>query len=111
MGNMIVLNKIRYQEEIRGFEELHVPEKSEVKPAELKMALSLIDQLSGKFDISQFKDNYTAQIMKVIEAKARGQKLTKKEMQVVHNKSQDLMEQLKQSLEVKKKRKVSWVAG
>jgi DNA end-binding protein Ku len=107
MGNMIVLNKIRFQEEIRSFEELHVPEKSEVKPGELKMALSLIDQLSGKFDISQFKDNYTAQLMKVIEAKAKGQKPTKKEMKVVHSKSQDLMEQLKESLETKKKRKVS----
>ncbi len=107
MGDMIVLNKIRYQEEIRSYEELHVPEKSEVKPAELKMAMTLIDQLTGKFDISQYKDNYTAQLMKVIEAKARGQKVAKKEMTVVHNKSVDLMEQLKASLDTKKKRKVS----
>ena len=106
-GNMIVLNKIRFQEEIRSYEELHVPEKSEVKPPELKMAMALVDQLASKFDPSQFKDNYAAQLMKVIEAKSRGLKPTKKEMLVVHNKSQDLMEQLKASLENKKKRKAS----
>jgi len=107
LGNMILLNKIRFKQEIRSFDELHIPEKEGIKPAELKMAMSLIDQLSGKFDISQFKDNYSAQLMKVIEAKAKGQKPTKKEMKVVHSKSQDLMEQLKESLEVKKKKKVS----
>lgn len=106
-NNMIILNKIRYQQEIRSYEELHVPDKSEVKPAELKMAMSLVDQLSGKFDISLYKDNYTAQIMKVIEAKARGLKQTKKEMKVVHHKTVDLMEQLKESLNVKKKQKAS----
>jgi DNA end-binding protein Ku len=105
--NMIVLNKIRYQQEIRSYEELHVPDKSEVKPAELKIAMSLVDQLSGKFDISHYKDNYSAQIMKVIEAKARGLKPTKKEMTVVHNKSMDLMEQLKESLNAKKRQKAS----
>jgi len=104
---MILLNKIRFKQEIRSFEELHIPEKEGIKPAELKMAMSLIDQLSGKFDISQFKDNYSAQLMKVIEAKAKGQKPVKKEMKLVHSKSQDLMEQLKESLEVKKKKKVS----
>ena len=79
LDNMILLNKIRFKEEIRSFEELHIPEKEGIKPAELKMAMSLVEQLSGKFDISQFKDNYSAQLMKVIEAKAKGQKPVKKE--------------------------------
>ncbi|HYV93784.1 MAG TPA: Ku protein [Chitinophagales bacterium] len=108
MDEVIVLNRIRFEEEIRSHEELHVPEKTEVKPAELKMAMTLIDQLSGKFDISQYKDNYSAQLMKVIEAKAKGVKPKVTEMKVVHSKSQDLMEQLKASLgEGKKKRKAS----
>ena len=105
-GTLALVCRI-FNNALRSYEVLHVPEKGEIKPAELKMAMALIDQLSGKFDISQFKDNYTAQLMKVIEAKARGMKPTKKEMKLVHSKSQDLMEQLKESLEVKKKRRVS----
>ena len=107
MDNVIVLNRIRFEEEIRSSDELHLPEKSTVKAGELKMAMTLIDQLSGKFDISNYKDNYSAQLMKVIQSKSRGVTPKTPAMKVVHSKSQDLMEQLKASLETKKKRKVS----
>jgi DNA end-binding protein Ku len=62
------------------------------------MAITLIDQLSGKFDISKYKDNYTDELMKVINAKAKGIKIKVPQMKVVHSKSTDLMEQLKASL-------------
>jgi DNA end-binding protein Ku len=95
---VIILNRIRFSQEIRDYAELNLPKKSEVKPAELKMATTLIDQLTGKFDISKYKDNYTAELMKVINAKAKGIKLKTPEMKVVHSKAVDLMEQLKASL-------------
>ncbi len=66
------------------------------------MAISLIDQLSGKFDISKYKDTYTEALMKLIKAKAKGKKIAEPKMKVVHNKTKDLMEQLKASLEKKK---------
>jgi len=103
---VIVLNRIRFDEEIRSYKELHLPPNSEVKPGELKMAMTLIDQLTGKFDISSYKDNYTAQLMKVIKAKSRGVKIKEPKMKVAYSKSKDLMDQLKASLE-KKKRKAS----
>jgi DNA end-binding protein Ku len=40
----------------------------------------------------------------MIEAKAKGQKLKVPEMKVVHSKTQDLMEQLKASLDTKRKK-------
>ena len=86
--------------------ELEIPEKSSISPAELKMAIALIDQLSGKFDISKFKDTYSEALMKVITAKAKGKKIQPAPMRVVHSKSKDLMEQLKESL-ANKKRKAS----
>jgi DNA end-binding protein Ku len=43
--------------------------------------------------------------MKLIEAKAKGKKITKPTMKVVHSSSQDLMEQLKASLDSGSKRK------
>src|SRR6185312_9392366 len=42
-GNVIVLNRIRYNEEIRETEELSLPGKKDIKPAELQMAVSLIN--------------------------------------------------------------------
>lgn len=102
--NVIVLNKIRFEEEIRSTEDLTLPKNTEVKPAELKMAITLIDQLTGKFDISKYKDTYTAELMKVIEAKAKGKKVKKPEMKVVKGKAEDLMSQLKASLESKRKK-------
>lgn len=102
--DVIVLNRIRFEEEIRETDELVLPKNTEVKPAELKMAISLIDQLTAKFDISKYKDTYNAELLKMIEAKAKGKKIKAPEMKVVHSKTQDLMEQLKASLEVKSKK-------
>ena len=100
MENVIVLNTIRYAEEIRDTAELSIPKTTKPKAAELKMALTLIDQLTSKFDVSKFKDTYKAELLKLIHAKAKG-KDTKSEypkLKVSHRKNQDLMEQLKASL-------------
>jgi DNA end-binding protein Ku len=104
VDNLLILQKIRYEQEIRKPEGLEIPD-SESKPAELKMAIALIEQLSTtKFDISKYKDTYSDELMKLIEAKAKGKKIAAPTMRVVHSKSKDLMEQLKASLETKKKR-------
>ena len=103
-GNMILLNKIRFAEEIRDSKELGVAEKATVKPAELKMAISLINQLSGKFNISKYKDTYTSQLLKLIKAKSKGAKTAIPHLKVVHNKTKDLMSQLKASLGVNNKK-------
>ena len=101
---VIILNRIRFHEEIRVTDELSLPAKSTVKPAELQMAEALIRQLSGKFDISKYKNTYSAALMKVINAKAKGKEIAAPVMKVVHSKAKDLMEQLKASMETKKKK-------
>jgi len=103
-GNVIILNRIRFHEEIRKTTDLNLPAKSAVKPAELKMAEALVGQLSGKFDISKYKDTYSAALMKVIHAKSKGKETAAPVMKVVHSKAKDLMEQLKASIETKKKK-------
>ncbi|MEO6868763.1 MAG: Ku protein [Ginsengibacter sp.] len=103
-GDVIVLNKIRFQQEIRDPKELTLPTNTEVKPAEMKMAITLIDQLTGKFEISKYKDTYNDELLKLIRAKASGKKIKEPQMKVVHSKTKDLMDQLKASLEVKRKK-------
>lgn len=103
-NDVIVLNRIRFEEEIRDTDELVLPKDTDVKPAELKMAISLIDQLTAKFDISKYKDTYNAELLKLIKAKASGKTIQIPEMKIVHSKTKDLMEQLKASLDVKRKK-------
>lgn len=102
--DVIILNRIRFAQELRPTKELDLPPKKEVKPTELKMAISLIDQLSGKFNISKYKDTYAEELMKLIKAKSKGKKIVVPHMKVVHSKTQDLMEQLKASLGTKRKK-------
>lgn len=104
---VLVLNRIRFEEEIRDPKELTLPENTTIKPAELTMAISLINQLSGKFDVSKYKDTYKEELLKLIHAKAKGQKIEVPKMKIVHSKTQDIMSQLKASLEAPKRKKAS----
>ncbi len=99
---LLILNRIRFGEEIRDPGELHLPAASQVKPAELKMATALVEQLAGPFDSEKYKDEYSHKLLKLIESKAKGKKVTEPKMKVVHSKTQDLMAQLKASLGGKK---------
>ncbi|MET0464026.1 MAG: Ku protein [Chitinophagaceae bacterium] len=103
LDDVLVLNRIRFSQEIRSPKDLNLP-KTKSKPAELKMAVSLIDQLTQPFDISAFKDEYTDKLLKIIKAKSKGKKTPFKPMKVVHSTTKDLMEQLKASLSSGKKK-------
>ncbi|OQP52542.1 Ku protein [Niastella yeongjuensis] len=98
----LVLNKIRFGEEIRDTAGLGI-KATKSKPAELKMAIALINQLTGEFDITHFKDTYSADLLKLIKDKAKGRKIQVPQMRVVHSRSKDLMEQLKASIGKKEK--------
>jgi DNA end-binding protein Ku len=100
---ILLMNKIRFQEEIRDPSEVKTP-KATNKPAEIKMAMQLIDQLSQEFDIARYKDSYSDKLMKLIKAKAKGKKPAKSPLRVVHSRSRDLMSQLKASLSSPKKK-------
>jgi DNA end-binding protein Ku len=100
--NVIILNRIRFAQEIRSPKELSLP-KTKSKPAELKMAVDLIAQLTKPFDIKKYKDDYTDKLLKIIRAKAKGKSVPVSHMKVVHSTTRDLMEQLKASLSNKKK--------
>lgn len=100
---VLVLNRIRWAQEIRSTDDLNIPAGSS-KPAEMKMAIELIDRLSGSFDISKYKDTYSDELMKLIKAKAKGKKPAAPALRVVHSPKKDLMAQLKASLQSGKRR-------
>ncbi|MEO5891428.1 MAG: Ku protein [Ferruginibacter sp.] len=101
--NLLILNRLRFPEEIRETSELNIP-AAKSKPAEVKMAITLIEQLTKPFNPKNFKDDYTDKLLKLIKAKAKGKAVPFKPLKIVHSKSKDLMEQLQASLSVKKKK-------
>jgi DNA end-binding protein Ku len=102
-GKIIVLNRIRFEEEIRPIEDINAPPVNKAKSRELNMALKLIEQLTEKFDISAFKDTYTKKLLEIIKEKATGHKKKRPKLKVVHTKTSDLLEALEASLGPPKK--------
>src|SRR5688572_6810740 len=104
--DVMILNRIRFAEEIRSPKELNLPD-TKSKPEELKMAIALINQLEQKFDPKKYKDEYTEKLLKIIQAKSKGKTTPFKQMKVVHSTTKDLMEQLKASLSASKRKAAS----
>ncbi|HLT87245.1 MAG TPA: Ku protein [Sphingobacterium sp.] len=96
--NMLLLNKIRFEEEIRSADDLSLPGNTRLKKEEMDMALQLIKQHSQPFDISKYKNEYTSELLKIIKQKAKGKHTSIRKMKVENTKSTDLLNKLKASL-------------
>jgi DNA end-binding protein Ku len=101
----LVMHQLRYLDEIRPMDEIDgidAPQKIDVK--ELSLGKTLVDNLkTEKFDPGQYSDTYAKELEKLIEAKSKGQKITIKEEEKEPEKTIDILEALKASLQVKSK--------
>ena len=72
-GPALVLNLLRWGDEVKTLESLDLPPagKKNVSAAELRMAKQLVDEMSGPWDPSDFKDEFRIQVMNLVEKKAR----------------------------------------
>jgi DNA end-binding protein Ku len=103
----LVMQQLLYAGEVRALRDVDIP-KTDVKPAELKLAQQLIEQQSSeKFDPAQYTDDVRSRIEAAVQKKVEGQEITSTEApaetgaQVI-----DLMEALRASLEKKPAKKV-----
>ncbi|HYE88275.1 MAG TPA: Ku protein [Vicinamibacterales bacterium] len=103
---------------LRFDEDLVAPKFVEQLPAaradarEVKLALQLIEGLSREWDPSRYKDDYTANLLRVIKAKSKGATPTlKTDTRPVNANVVDLMERLKASLDATKSRKTAARSG
>ena len=104
VGDAIVLDLMRFADEVLGAEEYRFPEGTEFHPKELQMAEQLIENLSEDFNPERYTDEYKANLEKIIAAKMKGKSIdlaeaAEPEMTGVI----DLMEKLEQSLKSAKK--------
>ena len=98
VDKVLVVTKIRFAEELRSAEEIATPDDVVVGKKELEVGLALISQYTSEFKIDQFKDEYTAELLNIIKAKAKGKRPTIKKRKPEKATSDDLYEQLMQSL-------------
>ena len=100
-NNVIVLQQLRYPDEVRPLDEVPVG-TVESKESELKLAVQLVDQItSAAFEPSQYEDEVRKRMQAAIDRKIQGQEISiapeQPRAQIV-----DIMEALKASLAAKK---------
>ncbi len=101
IDGLLMLETMHFAEELRSTEELPNP-KLQVGEKELKMALSLVETMTGKWQPAEFHDEYRDSLMKLIEEKinagARHLPAAKKQQPQTPGQIIDLVDLLQQSL-------------
>ena len=105
------LETMYYPDEIRGTRDLNLPEEQvTVTPQEIRMATTLIDELTAPFDAARFQDDYRTALEKVIEAKLGAAQPVAAAPAPPKGKVRDLMEALKASIEAAKRERTAVAA-
>jgi len=106
VDNALVLEIMRFANELIDTDTLHLPDSSLVRPQELQMAEQLVNSLAESFDPTKYTDEYRANLMRVIHAKLKGKKVNLKPEPEAARDTQviDLMTRLRESLDQGKKR-------
>ena len=73
-GEGIVMHTMHYPDEIHGTTELNLPEEqTAITEQEMAMATTLIDQLTGPYDPSQYQDEYRLALERIIEGRLQSE--------------------------------------
>ncbi len=101
VGDALVLEIMRFANELVDTSEFNFPSRESVRPQELQMAEQLVGNLAEPFDPTRYTDDYRANLMKVIKAKMKGKKpkLEGPEEEAPDSGVLDLMSRLRASLE------------
>ncbi len=71
-GRALVLNVMRFQDELVDASKLDLPGKGGADKRELEMAKKLIGNLTERFDPSRYTDEYREELLRVIHEKLEG---------------------------------------
>jgi DNA end-binding protein Ku len=98
-NKVMYLTQMRYHDELREPDDLKIPDANPSKQ-ELEMAMQLIKGMSTEFKPEKYKDTYQETLKKIIEAKAKKKEIKAPKGKKEETAVEDLMEQLKKSLEM-----------
>jgi DNA end-binding protein Ku len=74
IGDALVLEIMRFANELVDASEFSFPSRQAIRPQELQMAEQLVGNLAEPFDPSRYTDEYRANLMRIIKAKMKGKK-------------------------------------
>ena len=98
MGDILVMEQLHYQAELRSADDVPRPEVT-LKDAELALARQLIEQGSvDEFHPQNFHDTVRERVLEAIQRKVDGQEITAEATEAPQTKIIDLMDALKASL-------------
>ncbi len=95
----LMLYLLRYEEELRDAKSvLGDIKESTATPQEVSLAKQLIQGSTSKFDLSAYKDDYEAAVVKLVNAKRKGKPLPEPEPAAPKGKVINIMDALRKSL-------------
>jgi DNA end-binding protein Ku len=95
----LLMQQLRYAEEVRPFSEVPIGNGGEVKEAELSLALQLLKQsAAGEFHPEKYVDDTVARFQEILQKKIEGEQTVIAKGEAPPAKVIDLMEALKASL-------------
>jgi DNA end-binding protein Ku len=101
--NALILTTLRYAYEVADPGEFaELKELKEPKKEELSLAAKIISDLSGEFDITEYKDTYKQKIEELIEKKTKGETIVFEKP--VKEEAKELMVALQETLKQLKKK-------
>lgn len=75
LGQMLILNTLRYADEVRTADDLEVPPKQiravGVTPREAQMAVKLVEEMTGKWDPEDYHDTYHEDLLALIDQRIK----------------------------------------
>lgn len=104
LDDLLLLNEIRYATQVRSFSELNLPEAEKIRDQEVKLALTLIDQLSVPFDPASYHDTYREELEALVEEKVSHAEIKPAPKAAPKAQVIDLMSLLKESLKKTEKK-------
>ena len=101
VGEALVLEIMRFANELVDINDFNFPSAEVVRPQELQMAEQLVSNLAEQFDPAKYTDDYRANLMRIIKAKMKGKtaKLEGPQEETPDSGVLDLMSKLRASLE------------
>ncbi len=70
-GNLLVLELMRFEDELVSPSAIQVPTEKAAQPRELAMAKTLVNQMSEDWDPGRYTDDYRSALMKLIDKKVK----------------------------------------
>jgi DNA end-binding protein Ku len=107
--NGIVMYRLRYPNEVRDINEVPLLKDVKADKEQLKLAKTLVDSMTIKFNDIEMKDNYTEKLKEIIEAKIEGKEVIVREEEAP--KVVDIMTALKASIDAAKKKPMEPAKG